>query len=112
MAMAFLLLTWRECIAAWASVHYLPLLYMIAVLVLGNLFPVKSSRKGGKRPAGAEGGSSREQQEQEAAAAEEPARAAEPVSGDHLHLGEGYKSALVPSRPGSRPDLTNGVKQE
>lgn len=109
--MAFLLLTWRECIAAWASVHYLPLLYMIAVLVLGNLFPVKSSRKGGKRPAGAEGGSSREQQEQEAAA-EEPARAAEPVSGDHLHLGEGYKSALVPSRPGSRPDLTNGVKQE
>lgn len=111
LAMAFLLLTWRECIAAWASVHYLPLLYMIAVLVLGNLFPVKSSRKGGKRPAGAEGGSSREQQEQEAAA-EEPARAAEPVSGDHLHLGEGYKSALVPSRPGSRPDLTNGVKQE
>lgn len=112
--MAFLLLTWRECIAAWASVHYLPLLYMISVLVLGNLFPVKSSRKGAKRPAGAEGGSSREQQqreEQEAAAAE-PARAAEPVSGDHLHLGEGYKSALVPSRPGSRPDLTNGVKQE
>jgi hypothetical protein len=110
LAMAFLLLTWRECIAAWASVHYLPLLYMIAVLVLGNLFPVKSSKKGGKgRAAGAEGGSSREQQQQEAA---EPARAAEPVSGDHLHLGEGYKSALVPSRPGSRPDLTNGVKQE
>lgn len=112
LAMAFLLLTWRECIAAWASVHYLPLLYMIAVLVLGNLFPVKSSKKGGKgRSAGAEGGSSREQQQQEAAAVE-PARAAEPVSGDHLHLGEGYKSALVPSRPGSRPDLTNGVKQE
>jgi hypothetical protein len=109
LAMAFLLLTWRECVAAWASVSYLPLLYMVVVLVLGNLFPVRAKKvsKGGAAAGAAApaGGSSREQ---EAAAAAK----AEPVSGDHLHLGEGYKSALVPSRPGSRPDLTNGVKQE
>jgi lysophospholipid acyltransferase len=107
LAMAFLLLTWRECVAAWASVHYLPLLYMVVVLVLGNLFPVRAKKvRKGDAAAGAAapaGGSSRE---------EEAAAKAEPVSGDHLHLGEGYKSALVPSRPGSRPDLTNGVKQE
>lgn len=112
LAMAFLLLTWRECVAAWASVHYLPLVYMIVVLVLGNLFPVRAKRvKKGEAAAGAAaaaGGSSREQ---EAAAAAAAAKA-EPVCEDHLHLGEGYKSALMPSRPGSRMDLTNGVKQE
>ena len=36
-AMAFLLLTWRECMAAWASVYFLPLAYMVAVLLAGRL---------------------------------------------------------------------------
>jgi len=114
LAMAFLLLTWRECVAAWASVHYLPLLYMISVLVLGNLFPVKVPKSGKKQGAGGEGSSSKQQQEEAAA------DKGEPVDGDHLHLGEGYKSVLVPSRPGSRPvsrpgskpDLTNGLKEQ
>lgn len=107
LAMAFLLLTWRECNAAWASVHYLPLLYMIVVLLLGNVFPGGKKGRGSskKGAAGAEGGSS---------AAAAAAAKGEPVSNDHLHLGEGYKSVLVPSRPGSRPDLVglNGEKQE
>jgi hypothetical protein len=105
LAMAFLLLTWRECIAAWASVHYLPLLYMVAVLLLGNMFPVKAP-KSKKEGAAAGDGSSKGQ---EALAG---GNKGEPVKGDHLHLGEGFKSALVPSRPGSRPDLLNGLKQE
>lgn len=108
LAMAFLLLTWRECIAAWASVHYLPLLYMVAVLLLGNMFPVKAKKVKKEGAAAAVGeGSSREQEDQAAAG-----NRGEPVKGDHLHLGEGFKSALVPSRPGSRPDLVNGMKQE
>lgn len=108
LAMAFLLLTWRECVAAWASVHYLPLLYMTAVLMIGNVFPVKAKRGGRKQGAAEPGSSVEQEQEQQQAGGNK----GEPVAGDHLHLGEGYKSALVPSRPGSRPDLLNGVKQE
>ena len=81
LAMAFLLLTWRECVAAWASVHYLPLLYMTAVLIIGNLFPVKS-KKGGRKQGAAEPGSSAEQEQQQAGG-----NKGEPVAGDHLHLG-------------------------
>lgn len=104
LAMAFLLLTWRECNAAWASVHYLPLLYITGVLILGNLFPVKVPKSGAKKQGGGPEGSSKQQRD----AAGNDA----PVDGDHLHLGEGYKSALVPSRPGSRGDLVNGLKEQ
>ena len=108
LAMAFLLLTWRECMAAWASVYYLPLLYMTGVLVLGNVFPVKAPKSGSKQGAGgAVEGSSKPGQE--AAAGN---TSGEPVEGDHLHLGEGIKSGLVSSRPSSRPDLVNGLKEQ
>lgn len=111
LAMAFLLLTWQECIAAWASVYYLPLIYMTSVLILGNIFPVRT-KKGGQRQgaaataAAAEPGSSTQQEQQGVVSK------GEPVAGDHLHLGEGFKSALVPSRPGSTLDLVDGMKQE
>jgi hypothetical protein len=29
LASAFLILTWRECVQAWASVYYLPLIWMV-----------------------------------------------------------------------------------
>lgn len=122
LAMAFLWLTWKECVAAWASVYYLPLLYMITVLILGALFPVKKQ----KQKVDGEGVSS-----STAAAAKEAAAAAaaaagsgkafvdghEVVTGDHFSLGEGIKSALVDgaaSKPGSYQDLINGpgLKQE
>lgn len=114
LAMAFLWLTWKECVAAWASVYYLPLLYMVSVLVLGNLFPVKV-KKGAKKAAAGDGSSAA------AAAATGGAAAAGNgdgkgdgegvVSGDHMYLGEGIKSALVDGAA-SRQDLTNGLKQE
>ncbi|KAF8073163.1 LPLAT1 [Scenedesmus sp. PABB004] len=99
LAMAFLWLTWRECVAAWASVHYLPLIYMSSVLVLGNVFPARAPRRAGGA-AGAAGGD-----------ANGGGGGGDPVSGDHLHLGEGIKSALVDGAA-SRPDLANGVKQD
>lgn len=38
---SFALLTWRDSIAAWASVYYSPLLYIVSVLALGMVVPVK-----------------------------------------------------------------------
>jgi hypothetical protein len=112
LAMAFLWLTWKECVAAWASVYYLPLLYMIAVLVLGNVFPVnvkKGEKKAAAGPAG--DGSSAAAAADVAAAAAGNGENEGVVSGDHLYLGEGIKSALVDGAA-SRQDLTNGLKQE
>lgn len=118
LAMAFLWLTWNECIAAWASVYYLPLLYMIGMLTLGYLFPVKRTRQqsGSKAaaPAAALGAGDGAGGAAGKAAAGDGATVGngEPVLGDHLHLGEGIKAGLVPSRPSSRQDLVNGMKQE
>jgi lysophospholipid acyltransferase len=39
LAMAFLWLTWKECVDAWASVHYIPLVYMLLVLAAGSALP-------------------------------------------------------------------------
>jgi hypothetical protein len=111
LAMAFLWLTWKECVAAWASVYYLPLLYMITVLVLGNLFPVKT-KKGGKKAVTAAGdGSSAAAEAVCAAVGNGNGDGEGVVSGDHMYLGEGIKSALVDGAA-SRQDLTNGLKQE
>jgi hypothetical protein len=126
LAMAFLWLTWRECNAAWASVYYLPLLYMTGVLLLGNVLPAKrrARRDGGRGAAAAAagGGAHAAAGRQQAAGEGGQGGAGEGeqgggggsrgVQGDHLHLGEGFKAALVPSRPSSRPDLTNGMKEE
>jgi hypothetical protein len=110
LAMAFLWLTWKECVAAWASVYYLPLLYMITVLVLGNLFPVKA-KKGGKKAAGDGSSAAAEAAAASAAAGNGNGDGEGVVSGDHMYLGEGIKSALVDGAA-SRQDLTNGLKQE
>jgi hypothetical protein len=109
LATAFLWLTWTECNAAWASVYYLPLLFMVGILTIGNVFPVKVDKQQGQR---AEGGSGSGSSKAAAAAAAAAAASGEPVVSDHFHLGEGVKAALVPSRPGSRSDLVNGSKQE
>lgn len=108
---AFLLLTWRECIAAWSSVYYLPLIYMVSGLILGKILLGKRPSKGGKRQGAAavaaEPGGSVEQ-EQQAAGVDK----GQPVCRDHQHLGEGFKSALVTMRPRSRLDVVNGIKSE
>lgn len=108
---AFLLLTWRECIAAWSSVHYLPLIGMILVLVLGEIFldkrPSRSGSRQGVAAAAAEPDGSFEQEQQAAGG-----NNGEPMGGDRQHLGEGFKSVLVTSRLGSRPDLITGIKSE
>eukprot|EP00879_Flechtneria_rotunda_P012872 GHRR01013442.1.p1 GENE.GHRR01013442.1~~GHRR01013442.1.p1 ORF type:complete len:475 (+),score=119.27 GHRR01013442.1:190-1614(+) len=116
LAMAFLWLTWKECVAAWASVHYLPLVYMSAVLVLGKVFPARPAKTGkdaakvtadgatgSKAPGGRRGDGS------DAAAADNSN--AGPVSGDVAYLGEGIKSALVDGAS-SRQDLQDGLKLE
>jgi hypothetical protein len=110
LAMAFLWLTWKECVAAWASVYYLPLLYMIAVLVLGNVFPVKV-KKGAKKAAAGDGSSAAAAAEGAAGNGNGNGDGEGVVSGDHMYLGEGIKSALVDGAA-SRQDLTNGLKQE
>jgi hypothetical protein len=109
--MAFLWLTWKECVAAWASVYYLPLLYMVTVLLLGNLFPVKARKQkvDGDKKADTSGGAAAN------AGTKAHAGGEEVVDGDLLHLGEGIKSAMVDgaaSKPGSARDLTNGVKED
>jgi len=125
LAMAFLWLTWKECMLVWASVYWLPLLYMIAVLVLGRLFPVKARKQ---KPAGQAAAEQQQTTEngtfsssKHSAAAVAPATAGgggddygeeEVVTGDLLHLGEGIKSALVDGS-GSRPELvSDGVQQQ
>jgi lysophospholipid acyltransferase len=50
---AFHVLTWRECIATYASVLYLPHFYMMAWVMLGRAFPVPK-----KAAAAAAGGGS------------------------------------------------------
>eukprot|EP00878_Enallax_costatus_P006664 GHUV01006985.1.p1 GENE.GHUV01006985.1~~GHUV01006985.1.p1 ORF type:complete len:343 (+),score=42.23 GHUV01006985.1:519-1547(+) len=114
LAMAFLWLTWKECVAAWASVYYLPLFYMVTVLVLGTLFPVKNRKQ---KADGEDASSSAAAAAAAAAGTKAHAYGNEVVAGDHLHLGEGIKSALVDgaaSKPGSFQDLVNGpgLKQE
>lgn len=37
---AFALRSLRACIAVWASVHYLPLIFMCVVFFMGSIFPV------------------------------------------------------------------------
>jgi hypothetical protein len=39
---AFALRSLRACVAVWASVHYLPLTFMGAVLLLGSIFPAQT----------------------------------------------------------------------
>lgn len=42
---AFHVLTWQECIATYASVMYLPHVYMVAWVLLGRAFPVWPPKK-------------------------------------------------------------------
>lgn len=39
LAIAFLILTFKESWAAWQSVYFIPLIWMTTVLVLGRVFP-------------------------------------------------------------------------
>lgn len=52
LASAFLILTWRECVAAWQSVYFLPLVWMVGVLTLGQ---IESAGKRPRRERGAAG---------------------------------------------------------
>jgi lysophospholipid acyltransferase len=56
-ASAFQLLTWRECLATYASVRWLPHFYMAAWLLLGRAFPVgKKKARAAAAAAGAAAG--------------------------------------------------------
>jgi hypothetical protein len=46
LAVAFLILTFTESWAAWGSVYYIPLIYMVTLLMIGRAFP--GSKKKGK----------------------------------------------------------------
>ncbi|KIY98914.1 hypothetical protein MNEG_9048 [Monoraphidium neglectum] len=46
LASAFLVLTWRECLVAWASVYYIPLIWMVGVLALGQIQAAGKKGKG------------------------------------------------------------------
>lgn len=84
LATAFLVLTWNEVIDVWASVHYIPLIYMTSVLVLGHVIPVKGHKdKAGKKPV---------------------LNSADPVGVDEA-VAEGIKDAFSEVQP-------NGVKQD
>lgn len=52
---AFHVLTWRECIATYASVMYLPHFYMLAWVVLGRVLPARPKKAGAGVAAGAAG---------------------------------------------------------
>lgn len=84
---------------------------MIAVLVLGKIFPVKAKKQkaDGDIKAGSSGAAAAN------AGTKANAGGEEVVAGDVLHLGEGIKSAIVDgaaSKPGSAQDLTNGIKED
>ena len=49
LAVAFLILTFKESWAAWGSVYYIPLVYMVTLLMIGRFFPgPKKKSKGPK----------------------------------------------------------------
>ncbi|GBF90895.1 lysophospholipid acyltransferase-like [Raphidocelis subcapitata] len=49
LASSFLILTWRECLAAWGTVYFIPLIWMVGVLLLGQL--EAAGKKGGRKGA-------------------------------------------------------------